>query len=172
MNGRSDGQTGRRSAGPAEPTVRPSDRPTVDLPRTGRLLAVDWGEKRIGLALSDPTQTLAQPLATLTRRAGRRFPMKALREHVDVHHPAGIVVGLPLEGSGAEGPAARAAREMGTAIARSTGLPIDFLDERMTTSRVRQTVTELGGKTRGREGEVDRLAATVLLQGYLELRRS
>ena len=56
---------------------------TAELPTEGRLLAVDVGEKRIGLAVSDPSQILAQPLATLTRRAGRRFPMRQLREHLD-----------------------------------------------------------------------------------------
>ena len=76
---------------------------------SGRLLAVDWGEKRIGLALSDESQTLAQPLATLTRRAGKRFPMQQLREHLDAHHPVGVIVGLPLTPEGHEGDAARAA---------------------------------------------------------------
>jgi putative Holliday junction resolvase len=131
---------------------------------------VDWGEKRIGLALSDPTQTLAQPLATLTRRAGRRFPLHAFRVHVDTHHPVGVVIGLPLESEGTEGSAARAARAMGDTIAASTGLPVAYLDERMTTSRVHQAIAELGGKSRGREAEVDRLAATVVLQSFLDLR--
>src|SRR3989440_272645 len=125
---------------------RISDRriyPAVDVQRSstrkeGRLLGLDWGEKRVGLALSDPSQTLAQPLATLIRRGGRRFPMRAFREHVDTHHPTGVVLGLPLEASGEEGPAASAVRELGSAIARATGLPVDYLDERMTTSRVRQ----------------------------------
>jgi len=63
---------------------------------TGRLLAVDWGERRIGLALSDETQVLAQPLTTLTRRAGKRFPMAQLLEQVTKHNVVGIVVGLPL----------------------------------------------------------------------------
>ncbi|MBI4503400.1 MAG: Holliday junction resolvase RuvX, partial [Gemmatimonadetes bacterium] len=142
-----------------------------DLPRSGRLLAVDWGEKRIGLALSDPSQTLAQPLDTLVRRAGRRFPMRSFRELVDAHHPTGIVVGLPLEPEGSEGEAASAAREMGTAIAKATGVPVAFVDERMTTRQVHRAVAEMGGRTRGREAEVDRLAATVLLQSFLDHRR-
>ena len=76
------------------------------LPRTGRLLSVDWGEKRIGLAVSDETQLIATPLGTLTRRAGKRFPMPAFLEHVMAEKPIGILVGLPLESSGDEGPAA------------------------------------------------------------------
>ncbi len=144
---------------------------SVDAPREGRLLGIDWGEKRIGLALSDPTQTLAQPLDTLTRRTGRRVPMRALRQHIDAHHPTGLVVGLPFEADGSEGAPAHAAREMGEHIARATGLPVVFVDERMTTSRVRRAVAEMGGNPRGREGELDSLAATVVLQSFLDQRR-
>ena len=137
----------------------------------GRLLAVDWGEKRIGLAISDPEQRVATPLATLTRRTGKRFPMQQLRAHLDTHAPVGIVVGLPLEADGTEGDAAGAARAMGTLLAEKTGLPVVYRDERMTTARALSTVREMGGSTRGRKGEVDQLAATLLLQQYLEERR-
>jgi putative Holliday junction resolvase len=132
---------------------------------------VDWGERRIGLALSDETQTLAQPLATLTRRRGKRFPMRHLLTHIEAHQVVGVVVGLPLDASGTEGPAAQAARELGEAIQRRSGRPVALWDERFTTARVRQAVHEMGGKTRGREGEVDALAATLLLQHYLDARR-
>jgi putative Holliday junction resolvase len=145
---------------------------TADVPREGRLLGIDWGEKRIGLALSDPTQVIAQPLDTLTRRVGRRIPMRALRDHIDTHQPCGIVVGLPLDAEGNEGESARAAREMAAQIGKATGLAITFVDERMSTSRVRQAVSEMGGKTRGREGELDALAATVVLQSFLDQRRA
>jgi len=137
----------------------------------GRLLGVDWGERRIGLALSDETQTLAQPLATLTRRSGKRFPMTHLLAHIEAHHVVGVVVGLPLDASGTEGPAAQAARELSEAIQRRSGQPVELWDERFTTARARQAVQEMGGKTKGREGEVDALAATVLLQHYLDARR-
>jgi len=138
---------------------------------TGRLLGVDWGAKRIGFSLSDPSQTVAQPLTTITRRLGRRFPLKKLREIVEAHQPVGFVVGLPLDSDGAEGEPARQARELGDLIGRSTGLPVTYADERMTSSRALRAVSEMGGKTRGREGEVDQLAATVLLQAFLDARR-
>lgn len=141
------------------------------LPSSGRLLAVDWGTKRIGLALSDPGQTIAQPLATLTRRAGKRFPLRQLRHHLDRHHPVGIVIGLPLESDGSEGEAAGAARATGELIAAKTGLPVAYLDERMTTARALGAIRDLGGSVRGRHGEVDQLAATVLLQTFLDGRR-
>jgi putative Holliday junction resolvase len=137
----------------------------------GRLLAVDWGERRIGLALSDETQTLAQPLATLTRRTGKRFPMQPLLDHVQTHGVVGIVVGLPLDESGAEGEPARAARQLAADIERRSGRPVELWDERFTTARVRQAVREMGGRTKGRAADVDALAATVLLQHYLDGRR-
>jgi putative Holliday junction resolvase len=137
----------------------------------GRLLSVDWGERRIGLALSDESQTLAQPLATLSRRLGKRFPMARLLEHLARHHVVGIVVGLPLDEAGAEGDAARAARALADDIGRRAALPVALWDERMTTARVLATVREMGGSTRGRKEDVDALAAALLLQHYLDAKR-
>ncbi len=137
----------------------------------GRLLAVDWGERRIGLALSDETQTLAQPLATLTRRTGKRFPMQSLLDQLQANGVVGVVVGLPLDASGAEGAPARAARQLAADIERRSSRPVTLWDERFTTARVRQAVREMGGRTKGRAANVDALAATVLLQHYLDSRR-
>ena len=136
------------------------------------MLAVDWGERRIGLALSDETQVLAQPLTTLTRRAGKRFPMAQLLEQVKKHNVVGIVVGLPLDESGAEGDAAHAARDMADDIKRRAGgLEVTMWDERMTTARVLGAIREMGGKTRGRKEDVDAMAAALLLQHYLDAKR-
>lgn len=140
------------------------------LPRAGRLLSVDWGEKRIGLAISDETQLIATPLGTLTRRAGKRFPMPAFLEHVMTEKPIGILVGLPLESSGDEGPAAAEARELAGTIGGRTYLPIELWDERMSTARALAAIREQGGSTRGRRDEVDALAAAVFLQHYLDSR--
>jgi len=137
----------------------------------GRLLGVDWGERRIGLALSDESQTLAQPLDTLTRRPGKRFPMARLLEHVTKQHVVGVVVGLPLDEAGAEGEAARAARTLADDIGRRAALPVSLWDERMTTARVLAAVREMGGSTRGRKEDVDALAAALLLQHYLDSKR-
>jgi len=135
------------------------------------LLGVDWGERRIGVALSDESQILAQPLATLTRRAGKRFPMSQLLGYLDARQVVGVVVGLPLDEHGAEGEAARAARALAEDIARRSGRPVELWDERMTTARVRQAIHEMGGKIRGRAADVDALAATLLLQHYLDAKR-
>jgi len=137
----------------------------------GRLLAVDWGERRIGLALTDESQQLAQPLATITRRAGKRPPIAAILQHAADHQVVGLVVGLPLDEAGQEGPAAAAARELAAALQRRSGLPVALQDERLTTARVLRTVRELGGSTRGRKADVDAMAAALLLQQYLDARR-
>ena len=143
----------------------------ADLPTTGRLIAIDWGERRIGVALSDESQTIARPLATLTRRAGKRFPMQLLRAHLDEHQPVGVVVGLPLDGRGHEGPAARAARALGTLVAEKSGLPVDYVDERMSTARAHAIRHEVGGKAPDDRGLIDQAAAAILLQSYLDRRR-
>ena len=135
------------------------------------MLAVDWGERRIGLSLSDESQRLAQPLTTLTRRAGKRFPMRQLRTLLEQHAVAGVIVGLPLDEQGEEGAPARAARELAAAIGRQTGRPVELWDERMTTARALQAVREMGGSARGRKEDVDALAATLLLQHYLDAKR-
>jgi putative holliday junction resolvase len=146
--------------------VRPPGRPA------GRILAVDWGERRIGLALSDETQTLAQPLATLTRRAGKRFPMARLLAEIEKHDVVSIVVGLPLDESGAEGDAAHAARELANDIKRRVGtIEVTMWDERMTTARVLSAIREMKGSTRGRKEDLDAMAAALLLQNYLDARR-
>jgi putative Holliday junction resolvase len=134
-------------------------------------LAVDIGEKRIGLAISDPSQTIAQPLATVTRRSGKRFPMNALRPHLDEYQPVGVVMGLPLYPDGTEGDMAGLARTTGDLMASKTNLPVTYWDERMTTARALSAIRDLSGGTRGRKEEVDQLAATVLLQSFLDSRR-
>ena len=142
------------------------------LPASGRLLAVDWGDVRIGLALSDERQVLATPLETLVRRPGKRFPMPRFLELVAAHTPVGLVVGLPLTPEGDEGPSAAAARELGETIVRRTGLPVELWDERMSTARALAAIREQGGSTRGRREDVDALAASVFLQHFLERRRT
>ena len=141
------------------------------LPPLGRLIAVDWGDLRIGLALSDHAQILASPLETLVRRAAKRFPMPRFLELVAEHRPVGVVVGLPLTGEGLETESALAAREMADSIAHRTGLPIEMWDERMSTARALAAIREQGGRTRGRRQDVDALAAAVFLQHFMEARR-
>ena len=142
------------------------------IPVEGRILAVDWGELRIGLALSDESQVLATPLETLLRREGKRFPMPRFLQLVTQHHPVGLVVGLPLSPDGSEGESAIAAREVAATVTRRTGLPLELWDERMSTARALAAIREQGGSTRGRKADVDSLAAAVLLQHFLDARKN
>lgn len=142
------------------------------IPRVGRILALDWGELRFGVARSDETQVLASPLATLQRRAGKRFPMPQFLSLLEAEPVVGIVVGLPISLQGQETPSSSSARELAADVARRSGLPVELADERFTTAIALDAVREMGGRTRGRKGDVDALAATVMLQRYLDFRRS
>jgi len=155
---------------PLDKNVSTPDEPPA-IPSLGRILAIDPGAKRIGLAMSDPTQAIAQPLTTLSRRAGKRFPLQSLKTFLDEHQPVGIVVGLPIAPDGSEDERAQNARQLGAILSAKTELPIAFWDERMTTARALSAVKDLGGKVRGRKADVDGLAATVLLQTFLDSRK-
>jgi len=144
----------------------------VTLPRHGRLLAIDWGARRLGLARSDERQVLATPLETLTRRAGKRLPLGAILGHVERDAIAGIVVGLPLDAAGDEGDAARAARQLADDLARLAPCPVTLWDERFSTARALGALRETGTSTRGARGDLDALAASVLLQHFLDARRA
>lgn len=143
----------------------------MTIPHTGRILALDWGEIRFGIARSDERQVLASPLATLQRRPGKRFPMPKFQALLDLEPVVGIVVGLPISLDGAETPSSASARQLATDLARRTGLPVELGDERFSTAIALDAVREMGGSTRGRKSDVDALAATVLLQQYLDERR-
>jgi putative holliday junction resolvase len=133
----------------------------------GRLLAVDYGERRIGLAISDPSGTIASPAGVIVRRAGKRPPVAEIVRRAEALEARGFVVGLPLDGNGDETPRSAEARTVAAALAERTGLPVELIDERYTTAAALRAVREMGGSTRGRKGDVDALAATVLLQHAL-----
>ena len=134
----------------------------------GRVLAVDWGERRFGIALSDPLRMIAQPLVTLTRRPGKRAPVGAILRLLLQHDVADVVVGLPLEPEGNEGPAAAAARALGEAIGRRSGLPVHFLDERMTTAHALKSARRAGVKDADSRARIDQMAAVGILQQWLD----
>jgi putative Holliday junction resolvase len=146
--------------------------PTPDspFPTNGRLLAIDWGERRIGLAVSDPTGTIASPAGHIVRRAGKRPPIAALIARAGELEARGFVFGLPLDDEGDDTPRATEVRRIALEIERRTGLPTRLVDERYTTAAALRAVRALGGSTRDRRGDVDALAATVLLQHALDVR--
>lgn len=134
-----------------------------------RFVAVDYGRKRIGLAISDPLGMIASPAGFITRREGKRPPITKILARAQELEARGFVVGLPLDGEGNETEWTAEVRSLGAEIAKRTGMPVRFLDERFTTAVALRTIKELGESTRGRKGDVDSLAATVLLQNALNV---
>ena len=153
------------------PEGRERSQPGRALPTEGPLLAIDPGSKRIGLAISDFTQTVARPLATLVRRSGKRFPLRRLRTQLEEHGPVGLLIGLPVAADGSEDVRAEVVRALGSTLAAETGLPVVYWDERFTTARALTVLKDLGSDLRDRKHDLDRLAAAVLLQTFLDSRR-
>ena len=137
--------------------------------RLNRYLALDWGERRIGLAISDPSGTIASPAGHILRRAGKRPPIAEVIRRAEALEAQGFVAGLPLDEAGGETDRSREVRTVSAALETRTGLPVILVDERYTTAIALRAVRELGGKTKDRAGDVDSLAATVLLQHALRL---
>lgn len=139
-----------------------------------RLAAFDYGERRIGVALSDPSGTITYPLTTLTRRAGKRPPWAEIRRILEEYDVEAVVIGLPLDLAGEEGEWAAEVREFGAEVARRTSLPVHWMDERLTSVMAEQTVRSMGLKKADREDKVriDATAAALILEAYLEQVRS
>ena len=136
-----------------------------------RILGIDPGSVRIGLALSDPTGLIAQPLTVLTRRSAAE-DMAALRRLMGEHDVDRVVIGLPRLMDGRLDAAAAAAQEFGNALARATGRPVEYWDERLTTVAAERYLVAQGKRRRQRRADVDRMAAALLLQSYLDHRGS
>ena len=138
----------------------------------GRTIAFDYGERRIGIAVSDPTRTIASPLATLQRRAGKRPPWPEIARLVREQEADEAVVGLPLDLAGDEGAWAAEVRAFGDDLARRTGLPVHWIDERMTSVAAERAVRGMGLKRSEREQKerIDAAAAALILDAYLRQR--
>lgn len=136
----------------------------------GRVLAVDYGERRVGLALSDPTATIAQPLTGLLRRRGKRPPVQAIADLAAANDVSHIVVGLPLTLAGTDSEWTSEVREFGRKLGERTGLGVTFADERMTSVVAERAVRSLGLKRKAREQKerVDAAAAMLILQAHLD----
>jgi putative holliday junction resolvase len=140
----------------------------------GRTIALDYGERRIGVALSDPTRTIASPLVTLQRRAGKRPPWPEITRLIEEHEVDEAVVGLPLNLAGDESEWTAEVRRFGDDLARRTGLTVHWIDERMTSVMAERSVRGMGLKKSQREekGRIDSAAAAMILEGWLARRRS
>ena len=136
-------------------------------PREGRVLALDFGKKRIGLAVSDELGLTAQGLDTL-RRTRIREDLDALARLVQDYAVALILVGLPLHMSGAESRQAEHTREFSERLHRRTGVAVRFWDERWTSRQAERVLKESGIGIEKRAEAVDRLSAVILLESYLD----
>lgn len=135
----------------------------------GRWMAIDWGERRIGLAISDPSGLIATPAGVIVRKKGKRPPVAELVRRAEALDARGIVMGLPLDGEGDDTPRSLECRAIAAELARRTTLPVALLDERYTTAAALRGVRESGGRTRDRKADIDALAASVLLQQALRM---
>lgn len=136
----------------------------------GRLLGVDLGERRIGIALTDPTRTIASPLTTLTRRTGKRPPWQELERLARENEVVGIVVGLPLALNGTETDWTAEVRDFAARLGERTRLPVFLVDERMTSIEAEGAIRGMGLRKSRRENKalVDATAAAIILRSFLD----
>jgi putative Holliday junction resolvase len=138
------------------------------VPRGARLMGLDLGSKTIGLALSDAGFTIASPLTTLKRK---RFTAdaEALKKLIDEHNIGGLVLGLPVNMDGTEGPRCQSTRQFAANLLGKFDIPIAFHDERLSTAAVERFLICEADMTRKRRAEVvDKMAAAYILQGALD----
>ena len=141
------------------------------LPPAARLLGLDLGSKTIGLAISDSGLTVASPLTTIRRQ---RFTAdaEALMALITERGIGGLVLGLPKNMDGSEGPRAQSTRQFATNLLEKIDIPIALWDERLSTAEVERVLIGEADMTRKRRGEViDKMAASVILQGFLDYLR-
>jgi putative Holliday junction resolvase len=148
-----------------------ADSPLAALPPAGKLLGLDLGTKTIGVAVSDGLRYSATPLETIARQ---KFTVDAerLKTLIAENAAVGIVLGLPLNMDGSEGPRAQSTRAFARNLARLVDIPIAFWDERLSTSAVTRTLIEADMRRSRRAEVVDKLAASYILQGALDRLRS
>ena len=147
-------------------TIVPIDN-FADLPRSARLIGIDLGTKTIGLALSDVQRVVATPLETI-RRTKFTTDAERLAALCRTHAVAGLVVGLPLNMDGSEGPRAQATRAFIRNLAKHLDLPVVLWDERLTTVAVNRAMIAADASRARRAEVVDKIAAGYILQGALD----
>jgi putative Holliday junction resolvase len=148
---------------------KPSVCRPVELP--GRILALDYGRRRIGLALSDELHLTAQPLATL-QRTNRRNDIRRLRELARKHAVGRIVVGHPVRLDGSPGEMAEEVERFAARLGKELGLPVELVDERLSSWEAGQVRAERPSASRKGRASLDAVAAAVILRDYLERRQA
>ena len=132
-----------------------------------RILGVDLGDRRIGLAVADTDARVAAPVGAIDR-AGGADACEAVAEAARARGVDAVVVGLPLLMSGAAGTQAREAREFAALLAERAGLPVHTWDERLSSVEAERLLREAGGRRKPKPGEQDAMAAALILQAYLD----
>jgi putative holliday junction resolvase len=138
-----------------------------DFPIDGRLLGLDFGTVRVGIAISTPEQTIASPMEIYTRRS-ERLDTTYYQSLVKENRVVGAVIGLPMHVGGEEGTSAQLAREFGAWFTSITNRPVTFWDERYTSSVAADILRDAGVARSKRKQRLDMLAAQILLQSYLD----
>jgi putative Holliday junction resolvase len=141
--------------------------PAAEFPAEGRLVGIDFGTVRIGVAITDASRRLASPLENYTRR-GKQQDERYFCELAEGQRVAGFVVGLPVHTSGHESQKSIEAREFGTWLGRVTSKPVTYFDERYTTAEAEQHLIEMNLTKKRRKARLDMLAAQIMLAAYLE----
>ncbi len=136
-----------------------------------RVLGVDYGDRHIGLALSDILGLTAQPLATIRLEGSEADRTAVVRDLVQRHQVDRIVVGLPLRMDGSEGSRAEMTRRFAAWLEKAAGVPVEFWDERLTTCQALRSVQEQNVRIKAKRSVVNQIAAVIILQGYLESKR-
>jgi len=137
------------------------------LPVNSRLMGLDLGTKTIGLALSDIMRTIATPLQTI-RREKFSTDIKILLQLAKEQDVSALVIGMPFNLDGSEGPRAQATRAFARNLGQHTGLPLVFWDERLSTVAVERTLLEADASRKRRAEVIDKMAAAYILQGALD----
>lgn len=151
-------------------TKRPAAPSTAESTRAGRILALDYGRKRIGVAVSDELGLTARPLETVVR-SSRRTDMQRVRAICREHEIERIVVGQPLHMSSEAGEMAGETARYAARLRKELQVTVELLDERLTSWEAKETVAETARSSRRRGEPLDAVAAAVLLRDYLEQRR-
>ena len=133
--------------------------------------AIDFGRKRIGLAITDDDGRGAYPVGTMERRS-LNHDLDAIRSQLAERGVSRIVVGLPLNMDGTEGPSARAARAFAEHLGMATGVAVEMFDERLTSVEAEERLRSASTSRSGRKAARDAVAAAVILEGWLESRRT
>ena len=131
-------------------------------------LGIDYGTKRIGLAISDPMGTMASPLATVEARGGLADHVRAVLKEADAYAYEEIVVGLPLNMDDTEGPQAKTSRAFGAQLAKDSGKEVYYFDERLSSVGAEDVLRESDFTRKKRKARVDSLAAQIILQTFLD----